>query len=120
MSTIFVRGIEFYGYHGVSEAERSVGHRFSADVALEVNETASVTDDVADTVDYTLVAAAVVEIGRGSSVSTVERLARLIAERLLTDNPCASDVAVEVTKLLPPMPLPVTGAGVRLTLTQSR
>ena len=109
-------GIEFYGYHGVSEAERAVGHRFEVDVEIEAAERASVTDDVADTVDYGAVAASVVEIGTGPSIRTVERLARLMADRILFDHTTVSEVTIEVSKLLPPVATAVAAAGARLTV----
>src|SRR5439155_14168054 len=50
---ILLRSIEFYGYHGVAEAERLIGHRFSADVALTTDlERAGAIDDLDATVDY--------------------------------------------------------------------
>ena len=118
MSTILLSGIEFYGYLGVSEAERTVGNRFEVDIELEAEERASLTDDVSDTVDYGAVAALVVELGQGPSLRTVERLARVIADRLLAEFPRVSEVTVELFKLLPPVPCVVRAAGVRLTLSR--
>ena len=118
MSTILLSGIEFYGYHGVSEVEREVGHRFEADVELEADERASLTDDIADTVDYGAVASLVVEIGRGPSHDTVERLARSVADGLLTQFPAVTEVTIELFKLLPPVPIVVRAAGVRLTVVR--
>ncbi|MHB8636653.1 MAG: dihydroneopterin aldolase [Fimbriimonadaceae bacterium] len=119
MATIFVSGIEFYGYHGVSSAEREVGRRFEVEVELEIAERASATDNVADTVDYGAVAALVVEIGQGHPHCTVERLARLMADRILATHPSVSEVAIEVSKLLPPIPAVVRAAGVRLSVNRS-
>ena len=116
MSTILVSGIEFYGYHGVAERERAIGHRFEVDVELEVSERASETDDVADTVDYGAVAAQIVAIGEGTSHRTVERLARLMADAVLAENRTVAEVTIEVSKLLPPIPSVVRAAGVRLTV----
>ena len=118
MTTILLSGVEFYGYHGVSEAERTVGHRFEVDVELEVSERASTTDDVADTVDYGAVAALVVDVGQGPSQRTVERLARLMTDRLLAEFPTVSEVTLEVCKLLPPVPTVAHAAGVRLTVVR--
>jgi dihydroneopterin aldolase len=114
--TVLVSGIEFYGFHGVSEAERVVGHRFSVDVELEVEPRATETDDLEDTVDYGAVAQLIVEVGETGSCKTVERLAMIMANRLLEKQPLVASVTIEVRKLLPPIPLTVESAGVRLML----
>ena len=118
MSTIILYGVEFYGYHGVSEVERAVGHRFEVDIELEVAERASLTDDVADTVDYGAIAALVVAVGEGPSQRTVERLARLMADQILAEHPSVSEVTVEVSKLMPPVPAVAAAAGVRLVVNR--
>ena len=51
--TIEITGLSLYTHHGVSDAEREVGQRLVIDLRLDLGETdATVTDDVADTVDY--------------------------------------------------------------------
>lgn len=116
MAQIFVYAIEFYGYHGVPEAERSVGHRYMVDVDLDVDERASVTDDVDDTVDYGGIGQLVVQIGTTERVRTVERLAHLIAEAILAHFPKVNSVTISVFKPHPPMPVIASQAGVTLTL----
>lgn len=116
MAQVFVFAIEFYGYHGVPEAERAVGHRYIVDVHLEVDEQASFSDNVEDTVDYGAVGQLVVQIGTTQQVKTVERLARIIGEAILSDYPAVSSVTVSVCKPNPPMPVIASQAGVTLTL----
>lgn len=116
MAQIFVYAIEFYGYHGVPEAERTVGHRYTVDVELEVEESASLTDDVADTVDYGKIGELVVKIGTEQQVRTVERLAHVIAQAMLDTFPTSNWATVSVFKPHPPMPVIASQAGVTLTL----
>lgn len=116
MAVVFVRGIEFRGRHGVTVAERAVVRRFRVDVELTVKESATESDSVADTVDYGAVAGMVVEVGEGEPFATVERLARVLADRLMHDHPTVSELTIEVAKLLPPIPASVDVAGVRLEL----
>lgn len=119
MSTIFATGIEFFGFHGVSDAERLVGHRFSANVEVEAEQSASLSDDVADTIDYGDLCRIVMEVGTGPSVKTVERLAGMVADRVLAEHPSVATVVVELSKLSPPLPFTVAATGVRLRVERS-
>ncbi len=61
--TIELAGIELHGFHGVLDRERREGQRFLVDLELDViDETAAVTDRIADAVDYRDVMAVVVEV----------------------------------------------------------
>ncbi len=116
MFTVFVRGVEFYGYHGVPAEERFIGHRYRVDVKMNVDGHADRTDHVSDTVDYGKVAQTVTEIGTTEKAHTVERLARLIGERILAEHPLALNVTVRVAKPLPPTPVIADEAGVEIEL----
>lgn len=104
MLTISVKGIEFFGYHGVTAEERKIGHRFRADIEAVVDSRADETDELSDTVDYGSLAAAAVEVSAAGSHRTIERLANLIACRIMEDHPKVQNVSVKVAKLLPPLP----------------
>lgn len=100
---IFVEDIRFYGHHGVTAAQQSVGAWFSVDVELALDlAPASLSDDLRTTVDYEEVARRVVEIGTKERVNLLERLAALVADALLRELP-AETVRVRVRKLTPPM-----------------
>src|SRR5690349_3843039 len=78
MYTVFIRGLEFYGYHGVPAEERFIGHRYRVDLELRVEGTADESDHVSETVDYGAVATFATQVGTNEKAHTVERLARLI------------------------------------------
>jgi dihydroneopterin aldolase len=66
---IFVEGIKFHGFHGLTKLERQVGVRLSVDVTLHLDlEKSGRSDRMADTLDYALVHKKVIEVGRGKSV----------------------------------------------------
>jgi dihydroneopterin aldolase len=110
---ILVEGVEFHGFHGVPEAERVVGHRFRADVELEMDlAPAALADDLALTVDYGAVARRVVAIGSGPSVRLVETLAEAVARDLLTCYPQLRAVTITLRKLHPPTPTVFASSGV--------
>ena len=111
---LYVEGIEFYGYHGVSAEERRVGHRFRVDVSLWLDlQPAGATDDLRLTHDYSRVADLIVEAGRGGPYRLLETLAEQMSQRLLHATGCAR-VRLRVAKLNPPMVVHATVAGVEI------
>lgn len=101
--TIFLENVSFFGHHGTTKAQQTVGAWFSVDVALTLDLTpASLSDDLGATVDYGLIAQRIVEIGTKERVNLLERLAGLLADALLREFP-AREVRLRVRKLTPPM-----------------
>jgi len=112
--TIEITGLSLYTHHGVSEAEREVGQRLVIDLRLDLGETdATVTDDVADTVDYGDVCQLVALVAQQRSHRTLERLCSTIADRLLSDYAIEA-VWVKASKPEPPIPLPVEEVSVEV------
>ena len=96
--TVSIRGLEAFGRHGVHDAERELGQRFVVDIDIELIDSRSAAgDDLALTVDYASLSAAVAAIVEGEPVSLLERLASLIADRVLAE-PRARAVSVTVRK----------------------
>ena len=93
-----IRGLEVAGRHGVHEAERVLGQRFVADIDMVLaHDRSTMSDDLADTVDYATIADDVAEIIAGEPVALLERLCRMIADRVLAE-PVVSAVTVTVAK----------------------
>jgi dihydroneopterin aldolase len=115
MDRIFLRGIQFYGHHGVYEEERRLGQRFVVDVELylDLSGAASV-DDVSAAVDYSMVHAAVVEVGTQQRFRLLEALATRIASTLLERFP-ARRVTVRAAKPAPALPGVLEEVGVEVT-----
>jgi dihydroneopterin aldolase len=112
--TIEITGLSLYTHHGVSDAEREVGQRLVIDLRLDLGETdATVTDDVADTVDYGDVCQLVALVAQQRSHRTLERLCSTIADRLLADYAIEA-VWVKASKPEPPIPLPVEEVSVEV------
>lgn len=114
MLTVFLRGLEFYAYHGVPAAEREIGHRYVVDLEMQVESEAETTDRVEDTVDYGRVGRDVVSLGQTAQFLTVERLAAAIAEQLLENHPRIIGLTVKVGKRMPPAPFVAEVAGVAI------
>ena len=113
--TVRIRGLEAHGRHGVYAPERELGQRFVIDIDIRLSDARSAeTDDLALTVDYGTLAAAVAEIVGGEPVQLLERLASLIADRVLAE-PRARYVEVTVRKPHVALPQVVTETAVTLT-----
>lgn len=115
--TVALTGLETFGRHGVLPAEAELGQRFVVDVEIELaGSAASLSDELADTVDYAALADAVAAIVAGPPVRLLERLAGLIADRALAE-PGAAAVTVTVRKPHVAIPHTVTGSAVTLRRT---
>jgi dihydroneopterin aldolase len=116
---IILKGIQFYGYHGVPDAEQATGHRYEVDLTLETDlSTAGAIDDVAQTVDYGALAREVLALGTGRQFRLIETLAGALADQTLENHPRVAAVTVRVKKLLPPIPGVVEYAAVEITRRQ--
>jgi dihydroneopterin aldolase len=106
MSTGIVRltNAVFYAHHGVMQEEHRIGGRYEVDIEMEVDfESAALDDDLSRTVDYERVYAEVRDIITGNRFFLIERLAFLIAHRILEREAMALTVEVTVRKANPPV-----------------
>lgn len=117
--TIFVEGLELYGFHGVPDAEQTVGHRYAIDFKIELQSMPEGSDHIADTIDYGAASQRVINVFQSSQRRTLERLATDIAQDLLGAYKSASKVTVTVAKRLPPAPIIAERAGVTVALERS-
>lgn len=115
--TVSLTGLEVFGRHGVYAAETQLGQRFVVDVTMTLGSSAAtLSDALADTVDYASLADAVAAIVAGPPVALLERLAGLIADRALAEPGVA---AVEVTVRKPHVAIPHTVAESAVTLRRA-
>jgi 7,8-dihydroneopterin aldolase/epimerase/oxygenase len=102
---IELRGRRIRGHHGVFEHERTDGQDFVVDVVLDVDTSAAAhSDDLADTVDYGVLAHRIAGIVGGDPVNLLETLAQRIATACLDD---ARVAAVDVRVHKPGAPIPL-------------
>jgi 7,8-dihydroneopterin aldolase/epimerase/oxygenase len=113
-----VRGIEVHAHHGVFDFERRDGQTFLIDLLLGLDtRTAAASDELASTVDYGALVAAVVAAVEKDPVDLIETLAQRIADVCLAQ---AQVETVEVTVHKPHAPIAVTFTDVALTINRSR
>lgn len=99
---LLLEGMEFFGYHGDIEAERSLGGRYSVDVALSADlRAAGRSDSIDDTIDYVRCFQVVRDIVENRQYRLLEALAEAIAQALLGEHARARRVQVRVAKQPP-------------------
>ncbi|WP_151191945.1 dihydroneopterin aldolase [Desulfotomaculum copahuensis] len=104
MDRIILKGMQFYGRHGVLPAEQELGQRFEVDVEMTLNlRPAGRTDDLEKTVSYADVYRLTEEIVTGPPCRLIEAVAEKIATAVL-ERFAVQDVIVRVQK--PGAPLP--------------
>ncbi|MFZ5633958.1 MAG: dihydroneopterin aldolase [Bacillota bacterium] len=99
MDRIIMKGMRFFGRHGVLPQERDLGQVFEVDMELSLDlKPAGTRDDLGLTVSYADVFGAVEEVVAGGSVSLLETLAERIAALVLEKFSPVQAVKVTVKK----------------------
>ena len=100
---IILKGMQFYGYHGVNPEEKALGQAYIVDLTAEGDLTGpGRSDNLDDTVSYTRIYRLAREVMEGPSRNLLESLAQTLADRLLAELPIAA-VQVTVKKPHPPV-----------------
>lgn len=119
-SYIYIKGVRFRAYIGVSELERKVGNDYVADLRLRYSiEKAMTTDNVNDTISYADVYN-IVEETILQPAKLLEHAAYRIAEAIMKAFPGIEAIDLDLTKLNPPMGADCSGAGVELHLINEK
>jgi 7,8-dihydroneopterin aldolase/epimerase/oxygenase len=111
-------GLTFYGYHGISAAEKETGRLFEVDCELQLDlATAGHTDSLRDTVDYSKVYTIIRDAVEGKAYALLEGLAADLAGILLDKFPVYG-VTLRIRKLHPPVAGPAKYIEVEVTRYQ--
>jgi dihydroneopterin aldolase len=96
-------GLPFYGYHGVTAAEKETGRLFEIDCELELDlARPGKSDRLADTVNYHRVYSVIKETVEGTAFSLLEGLANHITSVIL-EKFNVERVTLKVRKMHPPI-----------------
>jgi dihydroneopterin aldolase len=96
---IRLEGMIFYGLHGVDPAEKTLGQRFTVDVALQRNlRKPGRSDDLHDTINYAHVYRIAKQVMEGPSKNLIEALAEEIARRIAESCSGVETIRVRVRK----------------------
>ena len=100
---IILKGMQFYGFHGVNPEERAMGQPYLVDLFAEMDlSVPGKSDRLEDTVSYTHLYRLVKEVMEGEPKNLLEAAAHTIAQEVLADFPVTA-VRVRVQKLRPPI-----------------
>jgi dihydroneopterin aldolase len=101
LDLLVLEGMSFYGYHGETEAERTLGNRYFVDAEIRMDlSRAGASDHIADTLDYAHAFVLVREVVEGQRYRLIEALAARVAASLLAESGVAS-VRIRVGKQPP-------------------
>ena len=79
---IVLTGLEFFGRHGCSREEQSLGQKFIVDLELTL-DLSNLHDEISETVDYVEIVNLTKKIVEGTPRKLIETVAIEIAERIL-------------------------------------
>lgn len=112
--TITITGLRFRGYHGVFEHEKRDGQEFIIDLSIELDlSPAGSSDDLRNTLDYSVIVDEVAQQVTGESVDLIETLAHDIAQTVLR-HPQPAAVIVTVHKPQAPVGHPIDDIAVTI------
>ena len=118
MSTIQLKNIKIYAFHGCLLEEGQIGSDYLVTLSVRANlDKASKSDELTDTVDYVLLQKIVAEQMAIRS-KLLEHVGKRIVDKILFDVPLVSYVKVTVAKVNPPIGGDV--AAVSVTLATKR
>jgi dihydroneopterin aldolase len=113
---IALTGLRVHGTHGVLPEERRDGQDFVVDAVLRLDtRAAAASDDLADTVDYGVLAAQLAEVVAGEPCDLLETLAARLAAVCL-GHPQVFEVELTVHK--PSAPIPLSFSDVSVTVVR--
>ncbi len=103
MGIIKVTNIRAHAHHGCLAEESIIGSEYRVDISLRTNlEKASISDNLADTVDYVLINHIVKEEMNIPS-KLLEHVAKRIIDRVFLELKTVDKIKVSVSKINPPI-----------------
>ena len=104
---ILLQNMVFYGFHGVYEYEREQGQRFYVDAEIGADlSLAGTTDNIIDTIDYTIVYSHIKEIMENHRFQLLEAVGAHIADMILKIT-VATEVTIRIRKPAVAIPGPL-------------
>lgn len=98
MDKIYIKGMEFFGYHGVMEEEKRLGQKFIIDLEVSCNlRSAGESDDLTNTISYAELYECTKEIVENKKYNLIEALAEDIAS-MVRKHPLCCGVKVKINK----------------------
>ncbi len=98
LDKIILKGMRFYGFHGLHDEERKTGQYFLVNLECITNlHKAGVSDNIEDTINYSDIYQKVRKIIEGTPRNLLEAVAEEIADVLISDYPI-KNVTIKISK----------------------
>ena len=94
---IYLTDLEFFGFHGLYEAEKKIGNGFKLDIIIDFTPPVERVERIDQTIDYVHVYKTVQSI-MDTPTPLLETLVDKIATQILLDHLMADKVFVKITK----------------------
>lgn len=94
---IYLTDLEFFGFHGLYEAEKKIGNGFKLDIIIDFTPPVDRVEHIDQTIDYVQVYKMVQSI-MDIPTPLLETLVDKIASQILVDHLIANKVFVKITK----------------------
>ena len=119
-SSIFIRNLRCYAYHGVLPQERRVGAWYVITLRVHYNICKAMqSDDVDDTINYASLCELILqEMSQPSCL--LEHAAARVVQAIFSRYPLITALDLTLTKENPPMRVDCAGAGVELHLINDK
>lgn len=105
MDKIILKGMAFYGYHGVMPQENTLGQKFFVDMELGLDlKPAGDSDDLEKSVSYALVYNLVKDIVEGTHFKLIEALGEKIASKVFETFNLVDYIKIKIRKPEAPVP----------------
>lgn len=115
MDKMILKGMRFYGYHGVFSEENKLGQQFVVDLELYMDMSqAGKTDQLEHALDYSELHAFVKGIVQGPPFKLIEALTANLASSVLRHYTMVNEVTVRVTKPHPPFDVHFEGVTIEM------
>lgn len=115
MDKIVMKGMQFYGYHGVFAEENKLGQRYVVDAELHMPlDVPGRSDHIDDTVNYAEVQELIRDIAEKQTFRLIEALAEKIASEVLRTYTSINAITVRVLKPHPPVAIHFDGVTVEI------
>ncbi len=104
LASLRLKNMTFYGYHGISAAEKETGRRYEVDCEFWLDITkAAESDSLKHTVDYTRVYSIIEDILKNNRFNLIETLAQRLADEVFSSFD-VEKLTIRVRKMNPPIP----------------
>jgi dihydroneopterin aldolase len=95
---VFVSNLCLHGFHGVHSAEKNLGQKFYIDIDCELQNAATDTDLMRNTVDYGALCDLAARLSAETVFNLIETFAERIAQAVLDTQPLVKRVSITVRK----------------------